>query len=506
MFDRNMTMSIHSHQDDLSWPTPKPIETKLPPVQPFDAEALLPSCLRGWLMDLAERMQVPPDLPSAIGVAVLGGAIGRRAAIQPKAIDTEWTEVPNLWSVIIAEPGMLKTPTVNAVTALVERIESRWRREYLQEMKKWKENQSKDKTAASIDETDKPQAKRLIINDATYEKVQQILSDNPRGAILIRDELAGFFVYCERSGQEGARQFYLTSWGGHSPYHMDRILRGSVPLEHVCLSVVGAIQPSPFREYLVSLSDDASRDGMVQRFQIAVWPDVPHEYHYIDRLPNTDARDQFQRIFEEVLALDPQEPIRFRFSADAQKLFEQWHIELEHRVRQRESHAALIAHLSKYRGLMPSLALIFEIAERASPKCRRGFGGLTGLEYATYPSVSYESALMAVRWCGYLESHARRIYPVFSSNDFAASRLAERIRKRDIGSRGPFTSYRVSQKGWKGLTTPEKVEAAIQLLVASNWIRAVPTAVSPKGGRPTIYYEVNPKVWSLSESSDVSLE
>jgi hypothetical protein len=47
-------------------------------------------------------------------------------------------------------------------------------------------------------------------------------------------------------------------------------------------------------------------------------------------------------------------------------LFVGWLIQLEARIRSDELNEALRAHLSKYRGLMPSLALIFEIAERAS--------------------------------------------------------------------------------------------------------------------------------------------
>src|SRR5262249_29116825 len=104
------------------WSDPQPFETKLPPVYPFDDE-LLPDSIRPWIRDIADRMQVPIDYPAAAFVVIFGGAIGRRAVIQPKARDTAWIEVPNLWGALIGEPGVLKSPTLNAIAGHAEKIE-----------------------------------------------------------------------------------------------------------------------------------------------------------------------------------------------------------------------------------------------------------------------------------------------------------------------------------------------------------------------------------------------
>ena len=50
------------------------------------------------------RMQVPMDYPAAVMVLCLAGAVNRRARIQPKANDSGWLIVPNLWGGIIAPP------------------------------------------------------------------------------------------------------------------------------------------------------------------------------------------------------------------------------------------------------------------------------------------------------------------------------------------------------------------------------------------------------------------
>jgi hypothetical protein len=126
----------------------------------------------------------------------------------------------------------------------------------------------------------------------------------------------------------------------------------------------------------------------------------------VDRWPSTQAKDRAYRIFHLLDQIEPSEygatadedeaiP-NFRFAPDAQLMFDEWRNSLEHRLRAGELFPALEAHLAKYRSLMPSLALIFHLVEAVDT-------GKSG-------AVSKDSALKAIAWCDYLESHARRLY------------------------------------------------------------------------------------------------
>ena len=55
------------------WGEPKAIESGLFPVEPF-RDWLLPRPLRGWVKDIAERMQVPADFV-AVTAMVSAGAL-----------------------------------------------------------------------------------------------------------------------------------------------------------------------------------------------------------------------------------------------------------------------------------------------------------------------------------------------------------------------------------------------------------------------------------------------
>jgi hypothetical protein len=77
------------------------------------------------------------------------------------------------------------------------------------------------------------------------------------------------------------------------------------------------------------------------------------------------------------------------------------------------------AHLSKFRKLMPSLSLIFCLIESLS---RKG---------AAIPqAIDSRSVELAIDWCNFLESHAKRAYGEHLEPGKAAARhLLKKLRK-----------------------------------------------------------------------------
>jgi hypothetical protein len=54
-----------------------------------------PETLRPWVVDVAERLQVPADFPAAALIVMLAGVLGRRALLRPHRYDP-WVVFPNL--------------------------------------------------------------------------------------------------------------------------------------------------------------------------------------------------------------------------------------------------------------------------------------------------------------------------------------------------------------------------------------------------------------------------
>jgi putative DNA primase/helicase len=370
--------SSHQARAEDEWPQPEPLGDVLPPVMPFD-ERLLPTALRPLVVDVAERMQVPLDFPAAAVMLCLAGAVNRRALVQPKDADPSWTVVPNLWGAVIGPPGYLKTPALQALTRILNRIQASWRAEhasvmwqYMQEKEEydlritaWKEEfkkaakKGRPAPARPLGEPEKPQQRRLLVNDATFEALHETMAANPAGILVVRDELTGWLAQLEKPGREGERAFCLQAWNGDTPFTLDRIGRGTIHVANCCVSMLGGITPGRLRSYLVdALQDGPSNDGLIQRFQILVWPDTDPEWVPVNKPANENAELEAEAIFRRVLDLDAENPRRYFFEGEAQELFWAWQAELEAKVRGNELHPTLISHLAKYRSLMPSLALL----------------------------------------------------------------------------------------------------------------------------------------------------
>jgi len=137
----------------------------------------------------------------------------------------------------------------------------------------------------------------------------------------------------------------------------------------------------------------------------------------------------------------------------------------------------MVEHFGKFRSLMPSLALMFHCIDIVAGKAQG--------------NVSVQAARLAVEWCGYLESHARRIYAMAESPEHeAAVRLADKIKAGALPS--PFTTRDVERKGWHGLKDKEGVEAACNILIDENWLMMQRKPKPPTGRPPLPEYYINP--------------
>ena len=487
-----------------SWQDPAPLGDELLPVPTFDSE-LLPSSLRPLIEDISERMQAPPDYPAAAIIVALAGCTNRRAVILPKQVDTTWSVVSNLWGAIIAPPGMMKSPILRAVTLPLTRIEEVWRTEYESSLadfeiekeqaelryQAWREQykQSVKKGESAPVQPDRslraPIQKRLILTDATFEKLHAILAENPAGVFVIRDELTGWLAELGRLGREGERSFFLQAWNGDGGFTVDRIGRGSIHVPAVCVSLLGAIQPARLRCYLSdAIEGGPGDDGLFQRFQIMVWPDSPRDWRLVDRPANETSLQMAEKVFAAITSLSVDDPLRLRFAPDAQALFFEYLTDLERKIRRDHGLApAFIAHLSKYRSLMPKVAGLFELADRTAA------GDTLNAEM----SISLEHAKQAAALCDYLESHAKRIYGcVISAETRSARELARHIEAGDLPS--PFTTRTAYLKGWSGLDTPERVRGALHLLEEAGWVCRAETPPSTVGGRPSEVWIGNPRI------------
>src|SRR5262249_60563 len=145
-----------------------------------------------------------------------------------------------------------------------------------------------------------PVARRLITNDVTVEKLGELLRDNPNGLLVYRDELSGFLRTLDKQGHESDRSFYLESWNGTGSFTYDRSGRGTGHVRGVGRWRVGGIQAGPLAAYVRGATAGGGDDGLISRFQLAVFPDQGREFKIVDRQPDVGARNRAYKIYEAI--------------------------------------------------------------------------------------------------------------------------------------------------------------------------------------------------------------
>jgi hypothetical protein len=495
---------------------PEPLPTSLTPVLPLTAD-MLPAQCRSWILDAAERMNAPLDSIAAAFIVGLGSLIGRRFGVCPKQFDDSWVEIPNLWGALIGPPASMKSPAIGIGLDPIERLARQANERFATELREFEIAQAADDAVAASSKREiqslaiadgdrnekrskvrelirreqecalkRPTLRRYKTQDATIEKLAELLQENPNGLLVTRDELSGFLATFDKPGRETDRSFFLEAWNGKGTYDVDRIARGHIHVKALCLSVFGGIQPGPVKEHIRrALEGGIQSDGFFQRLQILVYPDEIKEVRLIDRQANIAAETRVHRLFDRLEELTPAQlgigdpgdgrvPV-LHFSSDAQELFNTWLHSWESRLRQHDDPPALESHFTKYRKLVPSLALLFYLCEFAE------FGTVATA------TINRDSTALAVRWAEYLESHARRVYALPESDETTAAEvLLAKLQSGKLSS--PFTARQVERKKWSGLTLGETVKAAIRSLELHGWIVE---EVEKTGGRDLVRYRAH---------------
>ncbi len=475
------------------WPEPEGIQAELLPVEPFDYD-LVPDAMVPWFRDIADRMQCPPDYLMVTLYSSLGALIGRKVGIRPQA-RTDWTEVPNIWGMIVGRPAAMKSPSMKEILRPIQRLETIARQKHEVEMMEYRQRleayeDAKKKASKqsghgtfSLRPPVEPKAKRYMVVDSTYEALGGVLASNPDGVLNYRDELISLLKTLDQEQNIAARGFFLSAWNGTQSYSFDRITRGPTYIEAACVTLLGGTQPGRLTDY-ISKAQGAGDDGMIQRFSLMVWPDLGQEFQECDRYPDSYAREAAWGVFERLDKLIPSaigadqgqfDDIPFlRFDDAAREEFAGWRRGLEQRLRSGELHPALESHLGKYKKLVPVLALINHLVD------------------VGHGPVGMPALLKSLACAHYLESHARRAYGAGAESvaRAAAKALVQRIKSCNL--RGPFTARDVHQKGWANLSDRNQVAEGLSLLEELNWVRK--HTDTETGGRPKEVYTVNPKV------------
>ena len=146
-------------------------------------------------------------------LAGLAGAIGNSCRIQLKR---DYTEPAIVWAAVVSESGTRKSPAQECPILPLRKKEGEelkrfnWEREiYERELQEYRvakrRRKNDDEASEDITEPKRPVCQRFTVSDITVEAIADRLEQNPRGLLLVRDELSGFFECHETSISPAAK-------------------------------------------------------------------------------------------------------------------------------------------------------------------------------------------------------------------------------------------------------------------------------------------------------------
>ena len=437
----------------------------------------LPDPMRSFVKEASAAIGCDESFVALPLLSCVGSAIGNTCRL---VVKSGWHAPPAIWTMIVAESGTAKSPAFKAAKASVQRHQRRLlethdqrfadfeleQEEYEGALKRHRQSKS---TEPPPDKPVPPTAERVVVSDTTVEALAQVLSHNPRGVLLLRDELAGwlgsFNAYKASRGADEAN--WLQMFDGDA-LCVDRKNEGSRPtfVPSALVSITGGIQP----DVLSKLMDRGKRaSGMSSRFLFASPPRRPQKWSDDEVGDKTQSAvdEMFGRLYEIPFAEDG-EPHYVGMDREAKSLYVEFFN--QHHDEQADLVGDEARAWSKLVGYVPRLALVFHVV-------RQVMAGLPITDSVGADCI--EAAIGIVAWS---KNEAERIYGSIDATDDERDlyQVAEWIgRKHD----GECTPSQLVQ-GVRHIRNRQEADQIIRQLVRAGLAETETYPSTNRGGHP----------------------
>lgn len=292
----------------------------------------LPEILQSYALEAAESICCPVDFITVPLLVLCGGVIGSTRKIELKS---DWLEPANLYAVLVGDPATKKSPALNKSVQFVYDL---------------------------ILETDENyDNRRIYTSDCTIEAIAERLQKNPRGIIIIRDELTALMrgLNQYKAGKGSDREFLLSCWSG-SRVVVDRKGKEAIIVDPAILSVIGCITP----DLLDEIKDQKNReDGMIDRMLFS-YPD-PIYQKWSEAEVNNETIKRVSELFQALLALErvDDQPVVYTLSPEAHRRYIKWHDDHYELLNKEELPKMLRGSWGKMSGIVARIALIIHCCQ-----------------------------------------------------------------------------------------------------------------------------------------------
>lgn len=458
------------------------------------SKLMLPQSLADYIFDQSEIIGSDPCILAMSVLVACAAVTSDSLKLQPKEHEPGWKEAARLWGAFVGDPSVKKTPPLARAMAHVRSIDAAFakagkeslrkfaiaKRVYEAQEKRFIDQSSKNQPVSALSEApERPQIRRIVVQDATVEAVSDVMSDNPQGVLVLMDELSGFFGSMDAYRAQGSkdRSFWLEAYNG-GPRRIDRISREARHVDNCSACILGGIQPGLIREKARTLTDD----GLLQRFMVVIAE--AGDSLGVDRRANSAAAQAYRSILDWLVTCEgePDRPIQFDDSARI--VLRRVEMKLNAFTREDRLPLRMRYQLGKWSGLYCRLCLTFwaiECANLAVPVD----GRIAGDVCERVENLLFE----------YLFWHLKYFYESVIGDSTDAADMARKVGLWLLAKQPPrITSSLLSHgvRGWRSLNWRARRDV-IDTLELCGWVVAEPKR--PGGGAAA--WIVNARVFEL---------
>ena len=296
------------------------------PWQPFPLETL-PCQLQIFVIETSQSIGIDASNTAACVLSIVSGIIGRTFQLK---IKQGYNEHAMLWVVLVAESGFGKSPALDYARKPIDRLQTEALEKYeeekiqydidLEDYKQYMRNRKKNEPASF--KPVEPVMACYSVSDFTTEALLPVLSENPYGVGLIRDEIAAFFGSLDAyRGAKMDRQILIEIHGGRFAQKHRATGKRHLAAKTPSLSIVGGIQSDVIRQ-VIKDEPDFLTTGFGARFLMVYPPAEPILWN--DNVAAETALLSYDKLIDDLLKcrehFTPEEPGVISLSPEATAL------------------------------------------------------------------------------------------------------------------------------------------------------------------------------------------
>ena len=494
---RNIQLAKFGYDYGFLTPTPVPPEpARLAnsglAARPFPLE-VFPEYAQKFAKAVAATTKTSVDAVAFVLLAAASAIVGLWTEVR---ITTNWVELCHLFACLVARSGDRKTAIFKLVNKPLELLETEIREEaehvvqdarsmaevletkiaglkngLKQEMKKVSSDpqtltaieESMKTLAAELEEAKAVRSPTLVVSDCTSEKLVMLLAENSERLALVSGDTPFWGLVSGRYTEGAPRiEIFLSAHSGEA-YRDHRVSRAENVLKEPRLAISIGTQPCVIRD--LQKKPELDNRGLISRFVFCKPPTMRgfRDTTLVNMPDGVESAYVLRMLALGRKAREHGVSVRLSFSNEAAEEFEQWHADLEPRLRPGEDLASLSSFPDKLPATIARIAgLLHVLQERKGTEIGRD---------------TFEDAAKVV---DFLIDQFRNVFDLIGRSP--SSPLAGRIRDW-VQSEGlhTFTRRQCQHDGPGQRHTVEQIQEALEELENEDFLRLAKERPSGRG-------------------------